>query len=201
MKNFRKELTLSKEQLGVIRTEVLSDKVIWSTQTNWTHAGQSRIDLHKILPMLGDSTIYEHDQTNPFFYKSPVCRDFPNTLSFLENFAKQKGELCRIVLFNLKENSEFLPHRDLGEYYRVRDRYHLVIESGGSFLQSSDEECIMQEGELWWFNNKELHHGKNLSPEKRRIHIIFDILPKGTETFFEKISRKIMNRILEFAHT
>ncbi len=35
----------------------------------------------------------------------------------------------------------------------------------------------MQTGELWWFDNKQMHEARNDSDEDR-IHFIFDLLPR-----------------------
>lgn len=43
---------------------------------------------------------------------------------------------------------------------------------------SGNEEQIVNAGELWYFNNKEIHEVFNQSASPR-IHIIFDILPKN----------------------
>jgi outer membrane protein assembly factor BamB/orotate phosphoribosyltransferase len=52
--------------------------------------------------------------------------------------------------------------------------------AAGSPLASGDEEVRMQEGELWWFNNKQFHHAANDSHEWR-IHYIFDLLPEANQ--------------------
>ena len=70
----------------------------------------------------------------------------------------------------LKPLGRVYRHFDRGEYYRIRDRYHLVLQSeAGSLLTSGDEQMRMQEGELWWFDNKKFHEAYNLS-EQPRIH-------------------------------
>ena len=39
----------------------------------------------------------------------------------------------------------------------------------------------MQEGELWWFDNDQMHEAFNDGDEDR-IHIIFDLLPADMRT-------------------
>ena len=69
------------------------------------------------------------------------------------------------------------PHTDIGAYYRVRDRFHLVLRSrNGSPLTSAGETVVMREGELWAFDNKAEHEARNLTAEPR-VHLIFDVLP------------------------
>ena len=103
---------------------------------------------------------------------------FPRTLGFCEEVARSVGgRLGRAMLVALLPNSRVYPHTDAGAYYRIRDRYHLVLRSEqGSPLTVGDETVVMREGELWAFNNKVQHSARNPSGE-RRIHLIFDVLP------------------------
>ena len=85
--------------------------------------------------------------------------------------------MCRISVVRLNPHGKVYPHVDEGDYYKVRDRYHLVLRSpGGSSMNSGGEEVVFRDGELWWFNNKAVHDAFNPSAEGR-IHVIFDVLP------------------------
>jgi aspartyl/asparaginyl beta-hydroxylase (cupin superfamily) len=103
---------------------------------------------------------------------------FPLACSFLEQTARLlDGQLSRAKIVCLPAGHRVYPHVDRGEYYRLRDRYHLVLKSRlGSWLRSGGEEVRMREGELWWFDNDQLHEAHNDGDEDR-IHIIFDLLP------------------------
>lgn len=109
---------------------------------------------------------------------TPVAAEFPQAMRWLESFAEETGgELCRATLVRLAPGGMVHPHIDGGDYYKIRDRYHLVlISKEGSFMQSGGETVRMQEGELWWFDNKALHEAHNESAEGR-VHLIFDLLP------------------------
>lgn len=100
-------------------------------------------------------------------------------MAFCESVARSVGgQLGRATLVALLPESEVYPHIDTGAYYRIRDRYHLVLRSrAGSPLTAGDESVVMHEGELWSFNNKVRHSASNPSGE-RRIHLIFDVLPE-----------------------
>ena len=102
----------------------------------------------------------------------------PQTRAFLERVAKlEDGLLGRAKLVSLPAGAKVYPHVDRGEYYRVRDRYHLVLKSDiGSWLRAGEEEVRMAEGELWWFDNKAEHEALNDS-KMPRVHLIFDLLP------------------------
>jgi outer membrane protein assembly factor BamB/orotate phosphoribosyltransferase len=103
---------------------------------------------------------------------------FPRALSFMTEFALDMNCcLSRATIVRLKPNSQVFRHIDEGSYYFLRDRFHLVLRSpAGSVLMSGGETVRMQEGELWWFDNKQYHESHNESGDWR-IHYIFDLLP------------------------
>ena len=103
---------------------------------------------------------------------------FPRALRFCEEIAAlQDGELGRATLVALQARGWVRPHVDAGAYYRIRDRFHLVLRSReGSPLTSGGETVVMREGELWAFDNKAEHDARNPTGEPR-VHLIFDVLP------------------------
>jgi hypothetical protein len=111
-----------------------------------------------------------------------LSAEFPATRAFIEAVAaEQQGEPGRARFARLPPGQRVLPHMDRGEYYRFRDRYHLVIRSErGSLLNAGGESVRMQEGELWWFDNKAVHDACNDS-DSDRIHLIFDLLPADAD--------------------
>lgn len=107
-------------------------------------------------------------------------RRYPLARRFLEQVAAaQDGLLGRAKIVCLPAGRRVYPHVDRGEYYRLRNRFHLVLRSAqGSWLRAGDEEIRMGEGELWWFDNKQLHEAFN-DGDQDRIHMIFDLLPRA----------------------
>ncbi len=103
---------------------------------------------------------------------------FPLVRHFLEGVAKDlDSTLGRAKLVSLPAGRRVYPHIDRGRYYQLHQRYHLVLRSAhGSWLRAGDEEVRMREGELWWFDNREIHEARNDGNEDR-IHLIFDLLP------------------------
>jgi outer membrane protein assembly factor BamB len=106
-----------------------------------------------------------------------VSKQFPRALAFMTEFAQEMNcRLSRATIVRLKPNSQVFRHIDEGSYYFLRDRFHLVLQSPtGSVLMSGGEQVRMQEGELWWFDNKQYHESYNESGDWR-IHYIFDLL-------------------------
>ncbi len=103
---------------------------------------------------------------------------FPLFCEFLQDFAvREESTLGRAKIVCLPAGKRVYPHTDRGEYYKIRNRYHLVLKSRfGSWLKAGNEEVRMKEGELWWFDNKQFHEAFNDGDEDR-IHLIFDMLP------------------------
>lgn len=103
---------------------------------------------------------------------------YPVACAFLKEIAEAlDSELSRAKIVCLPAGRRVYPHVDRGEYYLLRNRYHLVLKSThGSWLKAADEEVRMREGELWWFDNDQPHEAHNDGDEDR-IHMIFDLLP------------------------
>lgn len=102
---------------------------------------------------------------------------YPLARAFLERAAAQQiGLLSRAKIVCLPPGHKVYPHVDRGEYYRLRNRYHLVLKSTGSWMRAGDEEVRMRTGELWWFDNDQVHEASN-DGDVDRIHLIFDLLP------------------------
>ncbi len=103
---------------------------------------------------------------------------FPQTLALCRGVAKQRGgDLGRAMLVALLPKRKVTAHVDVGAYYRIRDRFHLVLTSiCGSPVTSGNETVVMRPGELWAFDNKKRHWALNPSDEPR-VHLIFDVLP------------------------
>ena len=106
------------------------------------------------------------------------ARKFPRALAYCESVADSLGgTLGRATLVTLLPRGRVFPHVDAGAYYRIRDRFHLVLKSArGSPLAAGDERVVMHPGELWAFDNKARHWADNPSDEAR-VHLIFDVLP------------------------
>lgn len=111
-----------------------------------------------------------------------TSKQFPRARAFLQLVAEETDSLlsrAKIVL--LPPERRVYPHVDRGDYYRLRNRYHLILQSAaGSWMRSGDEEVRMRTGELWWFDNDQMHEAYN-DGELDRIHFIFDLLPRARE--------------------
>ncbi len=105
----------------------------------------------------------------------------PEARAFLERISEAEDAIMgRAKIVSLPPGNKVYPHVDRGEYYRVRNRYHLILQSSGSWMRAGDEEVRMKTGELWWFDNKAEHEAMN-DGNTDRIHLIFDLLPRHLE--------------------
>jgi len=112
------------------------------------------------------------DIRNSHSYRpGPLYEYYPETIKMLKTFFPVG--LSRIAIVKLKSSKLVLPHIDLGTYYKVRDRYHLVI-SGSYLYQVEEESKQVTAGTLFWFDNKKVHSALNNSSEDR-ISVIFDV--------------------------
>jgi hypothetical protein len=185
VKHFRKlERPFDDAAFAALQTEVAANAHLWhvdeSRQTAIkVHAQTESIFLRNSVGGINSEksfiNVHESEET-------PLTSHFPVAMDLLARMAaQQRGELSRALIVRLLPFSEVLRHIDKGEYYAVRDRYHLVIDSDvGSVMCAGHETVVMKQGEFWWFDNKAMHHSKNPSA-KMRTHLIFDLKPFDEE--------------------
>jgi hypothetical protein len=115
--------------------------------------------------------VHESSRTN-------LYARFPRVCGWVEWFVDNVGgELGRLAILAIPPEARMPKRRDKGEYFRIRDRYYLVLQSAdGLPMQCGDEEARMQEGELWWLDNKELYEIRNDS-RRPAVVVVFDVLP------------------------
>jgi len=115
-----------------------------------------------------------------FYFDEMECVDYfpqyylPNTMKAVKEFAEDR-DIGRILVAKLKPSSEIAKHIDEGLYCLNHDRFHMVVKT--NFSVCFECEGIyqhMQEGEIWWFDNKAQHSVVNAG-DSSRIHLIVDI--------------------------
>lgn len=102
------------------------------------------------------------------FEKYPKCREF---LSWFTN--TYGGQMGRVAIVYLGSEKKVYPHIDGGEYYKGRDRFHMVLNGYYDFTVE-DETQRFNAGELWYFDNQKMHHVVNATPIVR-VCLIFDV--------------------------
>lgn len=83
--------------------------------------------------------------------------------------------LGRVMINSLRPGGRIFPHADTESHADYYSRFHIVLQSlPGVSFRAGDETIRMQTGEIWWFNNKEVHEVVNNSADDR-IHMVVDI--------------------------
>lgn len=99
---------------------------------------------------------------------------FPQVNAFIEYFIGQYGGECgRIAIVRLPPDKTVVKHIDFGDYYRKRERYHLVVQ-GMYQYQVGEEIEMFGPGDLFWFDSQKIHAAKNMGTIDR-IVVIFDV--------------------------
>lgn len=183
MKNFR--LIRDRVDTGALLAEIASVPGAWELSTT----RQEKIAVQRearAIPLRGlrksclygraRRDVHESRWTTGSVRFPQLCRLIEQTAADLECTPGRAKVVC------LPAGRRVYPHIDRGDYYRLHGRYHLVLKSSlGSWLRAGDEEVRMREGELWWFDNKQVHEAHN-DGEEDRIHLIFDLLPLSART-------------------
>ena len=172
------QLIASGIDIGVIQQEIEALGQLWSMDTSRQRMIKVQRDTETVFlrraarqsgSLAPTEDLHESEA-------APSAKYFPETMRFIESFAQEnRRSMGRAMLVKLKPKGRVYRHRDHGEYYKVRDRFHLVIASKeGSEMICGDESVTMRAGELWWFDNKLEHESHNPSDDDR-IHLIFDL--------------------------
>lgn len=84
-------------------------------------------------------------------------------------------QLGRVVITRLPPGGRITPHMDMGEAAAFYDRYQLALQSPpGCLFHAGDETAHFRSGELWHFDNSQVHSVENNSTDDR-IVVIMDI--------------------------
>ena len=164
-----------------ILAELAAVPEMWLADTSRQRKVRCQRDTQNIFLRVAKKPLPPEARNANDVHESRVARSaarFPRALAFCQRVADlQRGKLGRATIVALQPRGWVRPHVDAGAYYRVRDRFHLVLKSpGGSPLTAGGETVVMREGELWAFDNKAEHDARNPSDEPR-LHLIFDVLP------------------------
>lgn len=83
--------------------------------------------------------------------------------------------LGRCMINKIAPGGKIFPHADTPAHADYYSRFHIVLESNEeSTFRCGNEYINMQQGQVWWFNNK-LEHEVHNEGETDRIHLIVDI--------------------------
>ena len=157
-------------------TEVNAMESLWLVNTSRQSQISVQRETNTIFLRAADHTNSQEQNVNNI-QESVTTRHAaccPNIMRFLEIFSEERqASLQRVLIARLKPQGRVYPHVDKGRYYKLRDRYHFVLVSPtGSVLSSGGETVIMQQGEVWWLQNKLVREARNSSHEWRCVAIL-----------------------------
>jgi len=103
---------------------------------------------------------------------------FQELVEWLEAAIKSKGanniEWGRIFFSSHHAGTSIDTHIDEGAYFSHFDRFHFCVSSNeNNVFHIRDEDCKLEEGNLYWVNNHVPHWLKN-NNTVNRINLIFD---------------------------
>jgi hypothetical protein len=153
----------------------IEEEALWTTsRSKHVHEHRETISFHLTLAVPMPGVAYKNIRKHaPTVWWNRV----PSITSWLEAYCRGvERPLAQAMIARLNPSGRIYPHADAGDFYRGRDRHHLVLSSpSGCQFRCGDEQIIMREGELWWFNNSLVHQVVNLSPDRSRTHLVFDL--------------------------
>ena len=129
----------------------------------------NRIDVENPLSAANDKECINYDGYYAFPQVKPLLFDL---------MRRVEGEqLGRVLITKLAPGKEITPHEDAGAPATFYERYHCVLQNNpGSIFNCGDETVCMKSGEIWHFDNTQIHSVLNNSRDDR-LTMIADIRP------------------------
>jgi len=118
------------------------------------------------------STYDQHENVDYPAYKL-LTEARPIVMSLM---ARVGGErLGRVMINKIAPGGVIFPHVDTKSHTDYYSRFHVVLQSQpGVYFRAGEETIYMAPGEVWWFDNAQVHEVINNSADDR-IHMIVDI--------------------------
>lgn len=93
--------------------------------------------------------------------------------------ALRAEQIGRVAVTELAPGGHILAHRDFGAYHDFYDRIHIVLGGEGCHFRCGAEVVKMLPGEVWIFNNRDVHEVWNYS-NSYRYHLVIDLKLSGS---------------------
>lgn len=164
-----------------IRIELTAQPLAWGKSPRVTFPGSPHQATEDIILR---GPIKQPGDTLMDLYNRVECEDydaaeiFPNTIKLAKLLAVMVADsydaLGRVILTKLPPGTMIEPHRDEGDVPAFYKRYHLVIEGDRSVFICGGDTMVLQPGELWEIDVREMHSVANHGSDDR-IHLIMDI--------------------------
>jgi hypothetical protein len=119
----------------------------------------------------GDDTDYITDNVSD----NPILKDYPY-MSWLLSEDSPFGKTLYAVMFRMRPNGITRIHPDNHEAWETTQRIHFpLVSNPGAFLMAEGRAKHIPVGEVWTFNNQELHSVVN--GDSLRCHLVIDVRP------------------------
>jgi hypothetical protein len=116
-----------------------------------------------------------YDQHESIDY--PAYKLLPEARPLVMNLMHYVGgeRLGRVMINKIAPGGVIYPHADTPAHAEYYSRFHIVLQSQpGVVFRAGEEQAYMGMGEVWWFDNSQVHEVINNSADDR-IHMIVDI--------------------------
>lgn len=107
----------------------------------------------------------------------PAYKLLPEARSIVMQIMHAVGgeRLGRVMINKIRPGGRIFPHADTPSHAEYYSRFHCVLLSRpGVEFRCGEEKVYMEQGSVYWFNNKLEHAVENNSAEDR-IHMIVDV--------------------------
>ena len=172
--------------ISEIKTEIENNPNCWNFDTSrkniYVQRNTDTIPIRAGKLKMGQRLWDSHES-----YDTVLKPYFPKTNAFIDYFIKLYGGECgRVAIVRLHQGKDVSKHIDVGDYYRKRDRFHLVID-GMYEYEVEGEKNVFSSGELFWFDSQKKHMARNLGL-KERIVVIFDVKDSQWRSAFKELN-------------
>ena len=143
----------------------------WLEDTERSEKFRTHKDTH-VLKILWDINLAgtKHERNYNLFNFDKILGD----LRIIYEECYGVGDFIRVLFTRLKLQSCIPPHTDTVSALEEVHRTHIpIITNEKNFFKVGNEVKYLKQGEIWEFDNTQLHSVKNMSDEPR-VHLIID---------------------------
>jgi len=160
-----------------IKEKILNfDESLWHTDIKTKNflKEHSKTDSIILFSKKEAGEIYSKEEVNNKELMIHLKENFQDLFIQIKKHFNNTGQIGRILLARLNENSEIPEHKDHGTHLENCRRIHIPIKTNENVYFIVDNETfVLEENSVYEFDNTKIHNVINNSDEKR-IHLIID---------------------------
>lgn len=172
MRNFHRIAT-GVDTTGLMHTLALSAGLWNQNRLRQVYPGSPHADADDILLRFqpeGSDVIDEHECVEfEAWWRLPEARHIVHTL-----VRQVEGtRIGRVVITRLTPGGRIHPHADGGSPATYYERYQVALQARpGVTFRAGDETIEQRTGDIWWFDNTQVHEVVNNSDDDRVVMIV-----------------------------